>query len=123
MIISNLSHAKAIPFNIGESERFRKAITLPRTVGLEYCPSNRNMIGGNLLYLIWKSYQTKTTKDLLAEEDVFDHVFLRDLVVIKKRPLIYIIVSSFKVPVAVLGVKYFSKHLAQGENKDATFIL
>ena len=81
------------------------------------------MIGGDLLDIYWKSYRTKTTKDLMAEADVFSLVFLWELATIKVCPLINIIASSFNFPVDVLGVKYCSKHLAQGGNKDATFIL
>ena len=80
------------------------------------------MIGGGLLDLNWKSYQTKTTKDLMDEADVFGPVFLRDSSTIKGRPLINIIASSFNVPVAVLGVKDWLKHLVQGEKKGPTFI-
>ena len=76
MAIADLSHDKAIIFNIGEGDRFRKVITLARTVGPDYFPPNRNMIGGELLDIYWKSYRTKTTKDLMAEADVFSLVFL-----------------------------------------------
>ena len=48
--------------------------------------------------------------------------FLGDLVMIKGCPIIKIITSSFNVPVSILGVKYCPKHLAQGGNKDVTFI-
>ena len=105
MAVADLYHAEAIPFNIRDSDRFRNAITLARTVGPDYCPPNCNIIGGELLDLNWKSYQTKTTKDLMDEADVFGPVFLRDSSTIKGRPLINIIASSFNVPVAVLGVK------------------
>ena len=122
MEITDLSHDEAILFNIGESDRFRKVITLARMVGPDYCPPNLNMIGGELLDLNWKSYRTKTTKYLMAEADVFGLIFLRDLSTIKGRSLINIIESSFNVPVAVLGMKYCSKHLAQGGKKYANFI-
>ena len=46
MTIEDLSHAKAITFNIGKSDRFIKVITLERTVGPDYCPPNRNVIVG-----------------------------------------------------------------------------
>ena len=122
MVIAYFSHAEDIPFNIGESDKFMKLITLPITVGPDYCSRNRNMIGSELLDCYWKSYQTKTIKDLLDEADVFGLVFLGDLATIKGRTLIKIIASLFNVPVAVLGVKDCSIHLAQGGNKDATFI-
>ena len=77
MAIADLSHVEAIPFNIGESERFRKVTTLARTVGPDYCPPNRNMIGGEMLDLNWKSHRTKTTKDLMAEAEMSGLVFLR----------------------------------------------
>ena len=105
MAIANLSHAEYIPFNIVDIDIFRKVITLARKFGPDYCPPNCNIIGGELLDLNWKSYQTKTTKDLMDEADVFGPVFLRDSSTIKGRPLINIIASSFNVPVAVLGVK------------------
>ena len=122
MAIAYLSHAEAILFNIGDSDIFIKLITLARTVGPDYFPPNCNMIGGELLDINWKSYQTKTTKDLMAEADVFGLVFLRYLSTIKVIPLINIIESSFNVPVAVLDVKDYSKHLSQVGNRDATFI-
>ena len=56
MEITDLSHDEAIPFNIGESNRFRKSITLARIVGPDYCPHNRNMIGGELLDLNWRDF-------------------------------------------------------------------
>ena len=105
MAIVDLYHAEDIPLNIGESERFRKVINLARTVGPGYCPPNCNIIGGELLDINWKSYQTKTTKNMMDEADVFGLVFLGDLAKIKGRPLINIIVSSFNVPVNVLGVE------------------
>ena len=114
MEISDLSQAKAIPFYIVESDRFRKVITLARTVGPDYCPPNRNMIGGELLDINWKSYRTKTTKGLMDKADVFGIVFLGDLDTIKGCPLINITASSFNFLVAVLGVKYCSKQLVQG---------
>ena len=123
MEITDLSHDDAIPFNIGDIDRFRNVIILTRTVGPDYFPPNRNMIGGDLLDLNWKIYRTKTTKDMMAKADVFGLVFLRDLARIKKFPLIKIIVSSFNVPEAILRVKYFLIHLVQGEKKDSNFIL
>ena len=121
--IADLSHAKTITFNIGESDIFRRVITLERTVGPDYCTPNCNMIGGELLYINRKSYQTTTTKNMMAEVDIFGLVFLGDLDMTKGRPIINIIASSSNVPVAVLGVKYFSKHLAQGGKKDDTCTL
>ena len=112
MAIADLSHAENIPFNIGESNRFRKVITLERTVGPDYCPPDCNIISGEMLDLSWNSYWTKTTKYLMAEEDVFGIVFLRYLARIKGRTIIRIIVSLFKIPVAVLVVKDCSKHLS-----------
>ena len=56
MAIADLSHAENIPFNIGESNRFRKVITLERTVGPDCCPPDCNMISGELLDLSWNSY-------------------------------------------------------------------
>ena len=91
MYIAYLSHDEAIPFNIRESDRFKKVINLARTFGPNFCPPNFNMIGGELLDINWNSYQTKTTKDLMAEAVVFGLVFLGDLVVIKGLPLINII--------------------------------
>ena len=93
MAIADLSHVKAIPFNIGESEIFRKVIRLARTVGTDYCTPNCNMIGGELLDINWKSYQTKNTKDVMDEADVFCLVSLIYLSTIKWHPLITIIVS------------------------------
>ena len=91
MAIAYLSHAEAILFNIGDSDIFIKLITLARTVGPDYFPPNCKIICGELLDLNWKSYQTKTTKDMMAEADFFVLVFVRDLVTIKGRPLINII--------------------------------
>ena len=87
-------------------------ITIAKTVGPDYCVPICNMIGGDLLDLNWKSCRTKTTKDLIAEADVFGIYLREDMATIKGRPLINIIVSSFNVPMDVLGVKYCSKHLA-----------
>ena len=114
MAIADLSHAQAIPFNIGESDIFIKFINLVIMVGPDYCPPNHNMIVGELLDISWKSYQTKTTKYMMVRADVFGLVFLGEFATIKGRPLINIITSSFKFPVGVLGVKYCSKQLSQG---------
>ena len=59
MDIAYLSHAKVSPFNIGDSERFRKVITLAIIVGHNYCLPNFNMIGGELLDINWDIYKTK----------------------------------------------------------------
>ena len=93
MAIVYLSHAKAISSNIGDSYRFRKVITLAKTFGTDDFPPNRNMIGGDMLDLNWKSYKIKTTKDLIYRADVFGILFLGDLATIKDRPLINIIAS------------------------------
>ena len=98
MTIADLYHAKAIPFNIEESEIFRKGINLSRTVGPDYFPLNRNRIGGEVLDLNWKSYLTKTTKDMMVEAEVFGLVFFGELSMIKGRPLINIIGLFFKLP-------------------------
>ena len=57
--ITDLSHSKAIPLNIGESDRFIEVITLAGTVGPYYCPPNRNMIGGELLNIIVRVTEPK----------------------------------------------------------------
>ena len=120
----DLPHSKTISFNIGESDRFRKVINLERTVGPDHFPPNRNMmIGGELLDLNLKSYQTKTTKDIMYEAEVFDLVLHRYFATIKACPLTNILVSSLNVPVYVLGEKDRLKHLEQGGKKDANFIL
>ena len=80
------------------------------------------MIGGELLDLNFNSYRTKTIKDVIAQADVFFIFFFRYLATIKGRPIINIIASSLNVPVDVLGVKYCSKHLAQGVNNISNFI-
>ena len=105
MELVDLYHAKVITFNIGESERFRKLITLAITVETDYCHPNSNIIGGELLDINWNSYQTKTTKDLMERADVLGIFFLRDLANMKGCPLISIIAYSFNVPMAVLVVK------------------
>ena len=83
MTIADLSHAETITFKIGEGDRFIKLITLSRTVRPHHCPPNCNMIVGDILDLNWKSYQTKTTKDLMTKADVFGLVFLGELARIK----------------------------------------
>ena len=91
MAIANLSHAEYIPFNIVDIDIFRNVITLARKFGPDYCPPNCNMIGGELVDLNWKSYLTKTTKDMMVEAEVFGLVFFGELSMIKGRPLINII--------------------------------
>ena len=44
---------------------------------------------------------------MMAKADVFGLFFLRDLAMIKGRPIINTIESSFNVPVDVLDVKDF----------------
>ena len=53
-------------------------INLVRMVGSNYCPPNWNIICGELLDLNWKSYRTKTTKDMMSEADIFGLLLLRD---------------------------------------------
>ena len=58
----------------------------------------------------------------MVKADVFGIFFLGDLSAIKGSPLNNTIVSSLNVPMDVFSMKYLSKHLGQGGNKDATFI-
>ena len=80
-------------------------------------------IATELLDLNWKRYQTKTTKYVMSKADAFGLVLLIDLATMKGCHLINIIASLFNVPMAVLGVKCCSEHLAQGRKKNANFIL
>ena len=122
MAIADMCHADGLPWNIGESARFQKVLHLARAIGPAYKPPNRNDVGGELLDLNWKTYCTASNKNLTDEADTFGLSFLGDMATIRRLPLVNIISSSITVPVAVLGVKDSSAHLAQGGKKDATYV-
>ena len=56
------------------------------------------------------------------ESDIFGLLFLGDGTTISRVPLLNILVSGKKLPVAVLELVYFQGHLADGGIKNGTLI-
>ena len=56
------------------------------------------------------------------EADIFGLLFLGDGATISRCPLLNILCSTKKIPVAVLEIVYCQGHLSLGNKKDATFI-
>ena len=56
------------------------------------------------------------------ESEIFGLLFLRYGATISRCPLLNILDSSKKIPVAVLEFVYFKGYLADGQKKDETFI-
>ena len=105
--ISDIIISEGLSFNISQKPRFKKVLELARTVSKCYQPPNRNLISKDLLDVIHDQNMERNLSLIKKESDIFGFLFLGDGATISRVPLLKIVVSGKKIPVAVLELVDF----------------
>ena len=120
--ISDLNISEGISFNLSQKTSFKKVIDLARNVSRCYQPPNRNLISKDILDEINYHNMERNPSLIKREFDIFGLLFMVDGTTIYRMPLLKILVSGKNISVAVWELVYFQGHLADGGEKDGTFI-
>ena len=120
--IDNLIISEGISFNISQKPRFKNLLNLSRTVSNSYQPPNRVLISKDILYVIHDHNMESNLSLILKQSDIFGFLYLGDGDTISGIPLLNILVSGKNRPVDLLELFCFKFHLADGGEKDGSFI-
>ena len=97
-------------------------IELEITVSKCYQPPNRKLISKDILDVINGQNMERNLILIKKEYDIFGLLFLGDGATISRIPLLKILFSKKKLPVAVLELVDYQVHLEDGGEKNGTFI-
>lgn len=122
MAIADFIHSCGLPFAVASHHKFRRVLTLAKTVSTNYIPPSRRQIGGELLDMNYSLYKKEMITSLERDTDIFGIAFFGDGATIKKSPLINILASSSHLPVGCLQIVDCSGHMSSSGKKDAQFI-
>ena len=113
--IADLIIYEGLSFNLSQKPRLKKVLDLERTVSKFYQPPNRNLISKDILDTIHDQNMERKLSLIKKESDIFGLLFLGDGATISRIPILNILVSWGKFPVAVLELVDYQVHLADGE--------
>ena len=122
MVVADFFHCKNLPDSVIESPQFHRLVKVCRLVGEDFVIPHRKKIGGELLDFNYQNTYERNKANLLKEVKVFGMAFMGDGATIHCMPLMYILaMSGVTLPITIL-IKDCSKHMAEGEKKDALYI-
>jgi hypothetical protein len=122
MQISDMIHACGLPFSLASHPKFRAVLQLAKQVPATYQPPTRNSIATHLLELNYDAYMEKNAKLLKKEADKYGLTVYGDGATVKRMPLVNALVSGVHMPMAILEIFNCSSHMADGKQKDASYI-
>ena len=100
--ITDLIISEDLSFNLSQKPRFKKMLDFSRTVSKFYQPPNRKLISKDILDVIHDPKMERNLSLIKKGSDIFGLLFIGGGAIISKIPLLNILVSGKKLPVAVL---------------------
>lgn len=144
MAIADMIHACGLPFALASNRRFRKVLTLAKTVPKDYKPPSRTQVAGKflvycclflclsnwicccttgkLLDINYQSYMNTIMETLKKDAKIFGISVYGDGATIKRMPLINLLAAGVHNPSAVLDIADCTKRMAEGKKKDGDYI-
>ena len=110
--ITLMIHGLDLPLSFSSDPLFLAVLKTARTVGSEYRPPNRHIIGGALLDANYNIVRTSNEKKLTENSDITGLQAMGDSATIRKMPLFNVLASTHGTPPVVLAIHDCSKHLA-----------
>ena len=120
--IAQMIHLGGLPFSLAGSDLFRRVLSLAKGVPTSYRPPSRNQIAGPLLGLLYDEQIRKQHEQLKKDADLFKHQYCLDGATIKSVPLLNVLVSGAYNHSAVMDIIDCTDHMAEGGEKDATYV-
>ena len=120
--IAQMIHRLNLSLSFASDPLFQAVLNTARTVGSQYRPPDRVIIGGALLDANYNTVRASNEKKLTQNSDITGLQAMGDGATIRKMPLFNVLASTHGTPPVVLAVHDCSKHLAHGGKKDAEYV-
>ena len=120
--IAQLIHLGGLSFSLVDKQLFRRVLMLAKAVPTSYRPPSRNQVSGKLLELLHDQLMQRQYEELLKDVDLFKLQFYLDGATIKTVPFLNVMCSGAHNHKAVLDLIDCTDHMAEGGQKDATYI-
>ena len=120
--IPDLSISEVIYFNLAQKPRLKKMLDFSSNVSKCYQHTNINLTHKGSLDVIHDQSMKRNLILIKKESDIYGLLFLGNGATISIITLLNILVSGNNLPVAVLDLVDFQGHLADGGEKNGTFI-
>ncbi len=122
MAIADFFHCENIPDAVIELPRFVQLVRVCRLVGDDFVVPHQKKIGGELLDLNYANIYQQNKEEFLKFAQVFGWAFLGDGATIHRMPLMNILAMSGATPPMTISIQDCTKHMAEGEKKNASYI-
>ena len=120
--LADFLHSHCLPFTLAEDPKMLQMLQVARSLGPNYKPPDRRLIGGKYLDAIHKTSRQQQMTSLLSEARIFGVTVFGDGATIKSVALVNVLAAGVNNPFALLDIADCTNHLAIGGKKDAKYI-
>jgi hypothetical protein len=120
--IADFICSNALPFSLPECPKFCMVLEIAREMGPYDQPLDCRLLGGKLIDSLFKVCFADLMSSLLSKSEIFGISVFGDGATIKSIPLINILAASPNNPFALLDIVDCTTHLAEGGQKDASYL-
>ena len=120
--LADFLHSHCLPFTLAEDPKMLQMLQVARSLGPNYKPPDRRLIGGKYLDAIHKTSRQQQMTSLLSEARIFGVTVFGDGATIKSVALVNVLAAGINNPFALLDIADCTNHLAIGGKKDAKYI-
>ena len=120
--LADFLHSHCLPFTLAEDPKMLQMLQVARSLGSNYKPPDRRLIGGKYLDAIHTTSRQQQMTSLLSEARIFGVTVFGDGATIKSVALVNVLAAGVNNPFALLDIADCTNHLAAGGKKDAKYI-
>ena len=120
--IAQLVYCKGLPFSFAECPYFKRMLEVARCAPRGYKPPKKDILGGEMLDLAYKTQLARDIDKLLVDADIYGLSFFGDGATIHKCPLVNVFASALNCPAVLIEIIDCTATLLEGEKKDGAFI-
>ncbi len=119
--LADFLHSHCLPFTLAEDPKMLQMLQVARSLGPNYKPPDRRLIGGKYLDAIHETSWQQQMTSLLLEARIFGVTVFGDGATIKSVALVNVLAAGVNNPFALLDIADCTNHLAIGGKKDAQY--
>ena len=120
--LADFLHSHCLPFTLAEDPKMLQMLQVARSLGPNYKPPDRRLIGGKYLDAIHETSRQQQMTSLLSEARIFGVTVFGNGATIKSVALVNVLAAGVNNPFALLDIADCTDHLAIGGKKDAQYI-
>ena len=120
--LADFLHSHCLPFTLAEDPKMLQMLQVARSLGPNYKPPDRRLIGGKYLDAIHTTSRQQQMTSLLSEARIFGVTVFGDGATIKSVALVNVLAAGVNNPFALLDIADCTNDLAAGGKKDAKYI-